>query len=158
MTKKILFSSISFQVAFVVICLAVLTISLSVVSADELTYEYDELNRLKKVTYENGAVIAYEYDEVGNRMVKSVEDGGGPGPCLACHASLGALDENWQESFRTKVESGEISQETIEVMLKIISKVKEDPCHDRHKGDMSSFYRFLRKLHVDLPNSSLRSK
>ena len=36
------------------------------------TYEYDNLNRLKKVTYANGAVVQYTYDAVGNRLTKTV--------------------------------------------------------------------------------------
>ena len=36
------------------------------------TYEYDDLNRLKKVTYANGAVVQYEYDNVGNRIAKHI--------------------------------------------------------------------------------------
>jgi YD repeat-containing protein len=31
-----------------------------------ITYEYDELNRLKRVIYDNGASIVYEYDTAGN--------------------------------------------------------------------------------------------
>jgi YD repeat-containing protein len=29
-------------------------------------YEYDSLNRLSRVTYENGDSITYEYDAAGN--------------------------------------------------------------------------------------------
>ena len=36
------------------------------------TYEYDNLNRLTKVTYANGAVVQYSYDNVGNRLTKNV--------------------------------------------------------------------------------------
>ena len=35
-------------------------------------YEYDNLNRLVKVTYANGAVVQYTYDAVGNRTKKQV--------------------------------------------------------------------------------------
>ncbi len=35
-------------------------------SVSAITYEYDELNRLKKIDYENGAFILYEYDAAGN--------------------------------------------------------------------------------------------
>ncbi len=34
--------------------------------ASAITYEYDELNRLKRVIYDNGASIIYEYDAAGN--------------------------------------------------------------------------------------------
>ena len=36
------------------------------------TYEYDNLNRLTKVTYANGAVVEYEYDALGRRLSKNV--------------------------------------------------------------------------------------
>lgn len=36
------------------------------------TYEYDNLNRLTKVTFANGAVVQYSYDAVGNRLTKTV--------------------------------------------------------------------------------------
>ena len=32
------------------------------------TYEYDELGRVIKVTYDDGSVVEYEYDEAGNRI------------------------------------------------------------------------------------------
>ena len=35
-------------------------------------YEYDNLNRLTKVTYDNGTTISYNYDELGNRQKKTV--------------------------------------------------------------------------------------
>jgi len=35
-------------------------------SAWAITYEYDDLNRLVKATYDNGAVITYSYDAAGN--------------------------------------------------------------------------------------------
>lgn len=37
------------------------------------TYEYDNLNRLTKVTYADGTVVQYTYDAVGNRLTKTVE-------------------------------------------------------------------------------------
>lgn len=36
------------------------------------TYEYDNLNRLTKVTYANGTVVEYEYDALGRRLTKAV--------------------------------------------------------------------------------------
>jgi len=35
-----------------------------------ITYEYDRLHRLVRVTYDDGAVIVYEYDAVGNRILR----------------------------------------------------------------------------------------
>jgi YD repeat-containing protein len=40
-------------------------------------YTYDEFDRLKSSRYENGTVIGYDYDKVGNRTAKTVEAGGG---------------------------------------------------------------------------------
>ncbi|MEW6746637.1 MAG: RHS repeat domain-containing protein [Planctomycetota bacterium] len=37
-----------------------------------ITYEYDQLNRLKKVTYDNGTVIEFTYDAAGNRTAKRI--------------------------------------------------------------------------------------
>ena len=34
-------------------------------------YEYDDLNRLTKVTYDNGCTITYEYDEAGNLLKRT---------------------------------------------------------------------------------------
>jgi YD repeat-containing protein len=34
-------------------------------------YTYDELNRVTKVQYEDGAIVQYAYDAVGNRLTKS---------------------------------------------------------------------------------------
>ncbi len=34
-------------------------------------YEYDDLNRLTKVTYDNGCTISYEYDEAGNLLKRT---------------------------------------------------------------------------------------
>ena len=33
-----------------------------------VVYEYDDLNRLVKATYEDGSATEYTYDEVGNRL------------------------------------------------------------------------------------------
>ena len=39
------------------------------------TYEYDDNNRLTKVTYPNGATVSYTYDDLGNRLSKTVTGG-----------------------------------------------------------------------------------
>ena len=39
------------------------------------TYEYDELNRLKKVNYDNGTVIEYSYDAAGNLLTSTTIPG-----------------------------------------------------------------------------------
>lgn len=40
--------------------------------ATAMQYEYDSLNRLTKVTYDDGRIVTYTYDEVGNRLRKIV--------------------------------------------------------------------------------------
>ena len=40
------------------------------------TYEYDELNRLKTATYENGVVYTYSYDDAGN-LLSVISSGAG---------------------------------------------------------------------------------
>jgi|GEM_PF-5610497 len=153
MAKRSLFGFIPFQVPFVVACLTAVTLFLGGVSADQVTYEYDESNRVVRVVYGDRTEITYAYGETGNRTEKHVEK---PGPCLACHAS-GSLDENWQESFRAKVESGEMTQETIEVMLKSIQEVTKNHGDNKLRQNMSSVYTFFEELHIG-PLSSLRSR
>jgi len=40
--------------------------------AGTINYSYDDLNRLERVEYEDGIVIEYFYDEVGNRTQKVI--------------------------------------------------------------------------------------
>lgn len=40
--------------------------------AQAVTYVYDELNRLTQITYDDGTVITYTYDEVGNRLQEQI--------------------------------------------------------------------------------------
>lgn len=46
---------------------------------DSATYTYDNLGRLKTVTFANGTVITYNYDPVGNRTSVVAVCGGGGG-------------------------------------------------------------------------------
>jgi YD repeat-containing protein len=49
----------------------IVVIITAVITSDEIvcatTYDYDNLHRITRVVYENGTVITYTYDEVGNR-------------------------------------------------------------------------------------------
>jgi YD repeat-containing protein len=68
------------------------------IRASAIDYEYDELNRLTAVAYEDGTVVAYAYDRAGNRLSRIVSkdiDGDGiryaasgawcaPGQALDC--------------------------------------------------------------------------
>ena len=53
-----------FSVAIAIISILPTT---TIIYAGELTYIYDELNRLKQATYDDGTIIQYIYDGVGNR-------------------------------------------------------------------------------------------
>ncbi len=50
-----------------------LGIALLAGNAMATTYEYDQLNRLKRVTYDNGTVIEYTYDASGNRTARRID-------------------------------------------------------------------------------------
>lgn len=49
----------------------VLIFTLVMVSAPAwaITYEYDALGRVTKVTYDDGSYVIYQYDAAGNRTV-----------------------------------------------------------------------------------------
>lgn len=36
----------------------------------DITYEYDDLNRVTKATYSNGQTVIYSYDDAGNITTK----------------------------------------------------------------------------------------
>lgn len=55
--------------------LAIVFVSLQTFAQSKTKYEYDELNRLTKVTYSSGAVVTYTYDDLGNRKTKTVNGG-----------------------------------------------------------------------------------
>ncbi len=50
-------------------------VTLQTFAQEKITYEYDVLNRLTKVTYPNGAVVTYTYDALGNRTSKKLLGG-----------------------------------------------------------------------------------
>ena len=52
--------------------LAILFVTMQAFAQSTNTYEYDNLNRLTKVTYADGTVVQYTYDNVGNRLTKTV--------------------------------------------------------------------------------------
>lgn len=63
----------------------IITTLLILTQLSAITYEYDELNRLKTATYENGVVYTYSYDNAGNlqsitsKGVKQEKDTDGDG-------------------------------------------------------------------------------
>jgi YD repeat-containing protein len=48
-------------------CAKTLKTRIKTMAADTATYTYDNLGRLKTVTFTNGTVITYNYDAAGNR-------------------------------------------------------------------------------------------
>jgi YD repeat-containing protein len=64
------------------------------------TYEYDDLGRLVRETYDNGVEIAFTYDAVGNRTSRTVTrppeevfaDGFETGDASAWSRTVGLLD------------------------------------------------------------------
>ena len=60
---------LSLAVLFLAGCF--LSPSLSAQSQD-VTYTYDELGRLKTVTYSTGETIQYTYDPAGNRLAQAI--------------------------------------------------------------------------------------
>ena len=48
-------------------------------NAHATTFEYDDLGRITKATYDNGMVVDYAYDPAGNRTSKIIS-GGTPPP------------------------------------------------------------------------------
>lgn len=56
----------------IVCIMALMLATLQAFAQSKTKYEYDELNRLTKVTYSSGAVVTYTYDDLGNRKTKTV--------------------------------------------------------------------------------------
>ena len=52
-----------------------LLMSLQTFAGGTVKYEYDASYRLTKVTYSSGIVVTYTYDELGNRLSKTVMSG-----------------------------------------------------------------------------------
>lgn len=55
--------------------LAIVFASMQAIAENKTKYEYDELNRLTKVTYSSGTIVTYTYDDLGNRKTKKVRGG-----------------------------------------------------------------------------------
>ena len=57
----------------VILMSATLMVNSATVCAEE--YEYDSLNRVTKVTYDDGSFVTYSYDKNGNIVSEEVGDG-----------------------------------------------------------------------------------
>lgn len=56
----------------IIFLLLAFLLPLQVNAQTEVSYTYDNLNRLTKVVYSNGTTITYTYDALGNRLTKTV--------------------------------------------------------------------------------------
>lgn len=59
---------ITFPTSFII---AYVFLTSTFVFADSIIYTYDDINRLHQVQYGSGAIITYDYDEVGNRTQRN---------------------------------------------------------------------------------------
>jgi YD repeat-containing protein len=55
-----------------ILCLAISLLLIKPSQASNVTYIYDQIHRVIRATYDDGTIIAYTYDRVGNRLVKNV--------------------------------------------------------------------------------------
>ena len=76
-TNNLLYQSLNYlpKYIFLLTIIALFVISFYGFS-EAITYEYDNLNRLITATYNDGTVVEYSYDEVGNRVSKVITGGG----------------------------------------------------------------------------------
>ena len=72
-------------------------------------YEYDELGRLIKVTYENGKVIDYGFDAAGNRTNQTISTGGSGGGAVSFSINDVSVSEGGTLNF-TISKAGSASQ------------------------------------------------
>jgi YD repeat-containing protein len=68
--------------------LGLLFFTLSFFESTAAQYTYDNLNRLVRVEYDNGAAIEYQYDSTGNRTQRVITTP----PCWGGHGGDGDID------------------------------------------------------------------
>ena len=112
--------------------MAIVFVSLQAIAENKTKYEYDDLNRLTKVTYSSGTIVTYTYDELGNQKTKKVRGGylrGDVNNDNQVNSSdivnfVRYLNENPSESFQKKVSDanadGEVNKNDIEGIIDII--------------------------------------
>ncbi len=81
--------------AFAIMCFLANSIFAQTITA---THTYDNLHRLTKTTYSNGASIAYTYDAIGNRLTMVKQAGALPLKWLSFSAihNCSSVSLNWQ--------------------------------------------------------------
>lgn len=57
--------------------------------AENVDYVYDDLNRLKSIAYDDGTMIVYLYDEVGNRLSATTE----------IDSDLDGMPDDWEVTY-----------------------------------------------------------
>jgi YD repeat-containing protein len=67
----------SMKISIVLILYILLVSVATAVHASGINYTYDALGRLTSITYDNGTVLFYTYDAVGNRVTQGVTCGTG---------------------------------------------------------------------------------
>ncbi|PKP01425.1 MAG: hypothetical protein CVU11_15285 [Bacteroidetes bacterium HGW-Bacteroidetes-6] len=75
-----------------IIILAIIFIGISVCAQNNNDYQYDNLSRLTRVSYPNGTVYQYSYDQLGNRVLKVIQTSSASQPELSVMSPV--LDAN----------------------------------------------------------------
>jgi len=96
-----------------IICLIVTLFAVVMAWAQTtVDYTYDNLNRLTEVKYDNGVIVTYTYDALGNRTKKTLSGATGPKEAYAWLSSDGktltfCFDSDREERVGTTYELNE---------------------------------------------------
>ncbi len=133
--------------------------------AQKKTYDYDEVNRVKKAYYWNAGAVAYtityDYDAVGNRLSKTVTPNGNPLPVTLI--SFDATNQNNQtvllkwlvsevsNESHFDIERSQDSRLFTSIGVKDISNTKEEVAyqHTDNKPYLGTNYYRLKMVDID---------